>query len=123
MRYGDLAAELGMPNARNLNFVLGAVGNSMIDLAEDWGRPVPRIQALVVNKDTGMPGEGFSPFAPDPKEFRAAPAQLRRRIVDAMLADVFSFSRWDDVLKAFGLTSVPAPLSMAPSVEEVLQHS
>lgn len=29
IRYGELAAELGMPNPRNLNYVLGSIGKAM----------------------------------------------------------------------------------------------
>ena len=72
MLYGELAAELGMPNPRNLNFVLGAIGNSILQLGMQWGSKVPPIQALVVNKDTRLPGEGISWFAPDASLFKNA---------------------------------------------------
>lgn len=107
--YSDIAAELEMPNARNMNFVLGAVGSSMLQLGVAWGEAVPPIQALVVNKTTELPGEGFSEFAPDPAGFRAATHAAKRRMVQGMLAHVFSYSRWGAVLSHFGIQPPPPP--------------
>jgi hypothetical protein len=41
--YSDLAAELGMPNERNLNYVLGYVGDSVEALSKDWKEDIPPI--------------------------------------------------------------------------------
>ena len=57
--YSDLAEELGMPNPRNLNYVLGSIGQSMELLSKSWKEKVPPIQCLVINKATGLPGEGI----------------------------------------------------------------
>jgi hypothetical protein len=107
--YSEIAAELEIPNARNMNFVLGAVGTSMLQLGAAWGETVPPIQALVVNKATGLPGKGFSEFAPDPSSFRNAPPGVKRRMVQVMLAHVFSYPRWDAVLTHFGIRPPPPP--------------
>ena len=53
--YSDLAEELNMPNPRNLNYVLGYIGEALQKLAKKWGVIVPPIQSLVVNKYTGVP--------------------------------------------------------------------
>jgi hypothetical protein len=117
--YGELADELGISNPRTLGWPLGAVGNEMLKLGGRWGCKVPPIQALVVNKGSGLPGEGISWFAPDAAQFKAAPLRLRRQIIDVMLLEVFSFCRWDKVLETYGLTPLP-PLSIAlPSAEEI----
>ncbi len=34
--YSDLADELKMPNARNLNYVLGSIGQALNNLSEKW---------------------------------------------------------------------------------------
>ncbi len=60
--YSDLAEELGMPNPRNLNYVLGSIGQSLELLSKVWKVKVPPIQCLVVNKSTGLPGEGIGWF-------------------------------------------------------------
>ena len=104
--YSNLASELGIPNPRNLNFVLGLIGNNLRRLGEQWGTRVPQLQAIVRNKTTDMPGEGFAEFAPDPRLFRRATRPQRKRIVEAMLQEVWAFPRWDDVLQHFGLEAV-----------------
>lgn len=120
MLYGELARELEMPNPRNLNFVLGAIGNAMLELGDEWGIKVPPIQALVVNADTGLPGEGISWFAPDAAAFSNASRRQRRIIVEAMLSEIFTFSRWLEVLGHYGLTPVDPPSSVLPPVGEIV---
>ena len=117
--YSELASELGISNPRTLGWPLGAIGNEMLSLGVHWGCEVPPIQALVVSKGTGLPGEGISWFAPDAKQFKDASPLMRRRIVDLMLTNVFGFTRWDEVLEAYDLAPLP-PLSVSlPSVDEV----
>ena len=60
--YGELAHEMGVPNPRTLNHPLGSIGRALQDLERRWGRQVPPIQALVINKSSGCPGQG-SPFS------------------------------------------------------------
>src|SRR5438105_1077244 len=62
IRYGELAAELGMANPRNLNFVLGCVGQAINDLSREWGQPIPPIQCIVTSKRTGWASEGVGWF-------------------------------------------------------------
>ncbi len=68
--YGDLAEEIGIPNARNLNYVLGSVGTALLELGRKWDEEVPAIQCLVVNGATGLPGKGVDDFllAGQPKQ-------------------------------------------------------
>lgn len=101
--YSELAAELGMTNPRVLNYPLGSVGNTMLAMADDMGHTVPPIQALVIGKSTGLPGEGLSWFAPDAKHFKTATRRERKRIVDGMLHHVFTYPHWDAVLDRLGL--------------------
>jgi hypothetical protein len=112
--YGELTRELEMSNPRTLNYVLEAVGKWMLELGQRWNEKVPAIQAMVVNKDTGLPGEGFGGFAPDPKEFKRATLRERKQIVDAMLREVYQYKKWDEVLSASGLQATPAPLDAFP---------
>ncbi len=46
--YSDLAEELNMPNPRNLNYVLGAVGNSLKKLEKKWKEEIPLINVIVI---------------------------------------------------------------------------
>ena len=96
--YSDLAEELGMPNPRNLNYVLGSIGQSLERLSEAWKVKVPPIQCLVVNKNTGLPGEGIGWFLVKKEDFATLPLKQKRAIVEAELQHVFSYPRWQEVL-------------------------
>jgi len=108
--YENLAAELGIPNPRNLNYVLGSIGQSMIIAADELGLDVPPIQCLVINKATGLPGEGISEFFGSLADYTALSRKQRRQVVDAELARIYAFSRWADVLRFYGLEP-SAPVS------------
>ena len=114
IEYGALADELGMKNARNLNYPLGAIGNELLGLADIWNEDVPPIQSLVVKQSTGLPGDGIDFYAPDAAQFRSASRARKRAIVGRMLERVYSFRRWDDVLSHFNLDPAPAPVLPGP---------
>lgn len=106
--YGDIARELGMTNPRNMNYVLGSVGTSLRELAGKWEQPIPPLQVLAINIADDLPGEGFAEFIPDPEAFKRAPKHQRRRVVEALAAQVRAFPRWRDVLRAFHVDPPPA---------------
>lgn len=110
IHYEDLAAELGMPNARNLNYVLGSIGISLQDLSKQWNEAIPPIQCLVTNKTTGLPGEGFDAVLLQGVSVAKLSTREKRKLVNAAAARVFSYTRWHDVLAAFGLGPVTSPL-------------
>lgn len=101
--YSDLAEELGMPNPRNLNYVLGSIGQSLERLSKVWKTKVPPIQCLVVNKNTGLSGEGIGWFLVKKEDFETLPLRQKRAIVEAELQHVFSYPKWQEVLKALAL--------------------
>lgn len=101
--YSDLAEELGMPNPRNLNYVLGSIGQSLERLSKAWKTKVPPIQCLVVNKSTGLPGEGIGWFLVKEEDFATLTLRQKRAIVEAELQHVFSYPRWQEVLNALEL--------------------
>ena len=96
--YSDLANELGMSNARNLNYVLGSIGRTMENLSKSWKEKVPPIQCLVVNKNTHLPGAGIGWFLVKEDDFASLPPSQKRAIVKAELAHIFAYPRWRDVL-------------------------
>ncbi len=104
--YSDLAGELGMPNPRNLNYVLGSIGQSMELLSKSWKAKVPPIQCLVVNRATGLPGEGIGWFLVKKDDFKSLPLRQKRAIVDAELRHIFAYPRWAEVLEFFSLAEV-----------------
>jgi hypothetical protein len=102
--YSSLAMELGMPNPRNLNYVLGSIGQTMERLSKAWNEKVPPIQCLVISKTTGLPGEGIGWFLVKKEDYAALPLRQKRAIVDAELGHVYAFPRWREVLAALSLT-------------------
>jgi hypothetical protein len=101
--YSDLAAELGMPNERNLNNVLGYIGDALESLSKDWKVPIPPIQCVVINKRDRMPGEGIGWFVTKKEDFRKLPRKEQRRLVSLELEKIFAYSSWLSVLQAFEL--------------------
>lgn len=111
--YSDLAEELGMPNPRNLNYVLGCIGQTLEHLSKKWGIKIPPIQALVVNKNTGLPGEGIGWFLDKVKKFAALPRCQKEKIVKSNLNHVFTFPEWDKVLETLELEPIETDFSHA----------
>jgi len=101
--YSDLASELGMPNARNLNYPLGSIGRTMERLSKSWKEKVPPIQCLVINRHTFLPGEGIGWFLIKEEDFSSLSQSKKREIVKAELSRIFSYPRWNDVLQALSL--------------------
>ena len=100
--YEALAAELGMPNPRNLNYVLGSIGTTLNELASDpeWGE-IPHIQSLVINQQRRLPGEGFEGFlAQRMKEYQKLSLAEKRAYLDAYWHEVYAYPYWRDVLEA-----------------------
>ncbi len=82
--YSYLAEEIDMPNPRNLNYVLGYIGYALKKLGKRWHKDIPPIQSLVVNKYTGVPGEGFWGFA-GLQSFKKTSLKQKRLLVQQML--------------------------------------
>lgn len=104
--YEDLAHELEMPNPRNLNYVLGSIGQTLLNLSEHWGIEVPPIQCLVVNKNTRLPGEGIGWFITDLSHYKKLSNKQRRQVVDAELQKIYAFDKWAKVLSTLSLEPV-----------------
>lgn len=107
LNYEKLADELGMPNPRNLNWVLGSVGVSLNELSAKRGwrkRPVPHIQSLVINKNTGLPGSGFDGFlAKRTGEYKRLSKDQKRAYLKSYWNDIFAYPHWGEVLDVFAL--------------------
>ena len=95
-----------MPNPRNLNYILGSIGQALVRLSKHWKEKVPPIQCLVVSKATGIPGEGIGWFLVSEDDFGKLPLRRRREIVHAELEHIYSYPHWDDVLAHLDLQSV-----------------
>jgi hypothetical protein len=111
MTYGALAHELGMPNPRNLNYVLGSVGQTLVDLNKTWSDKIPPIQCLAVNQDDDTPGQGFGWFMPNPDEWKRMSPVQRRRITEVVERTIYAYPRWPEVLDALRLAPVEEDFS------------
>jgi hypothetical protein len=107
--YSDLAKEVGIPNPRNLNYVLGAIGNALIQLSETSGIEIPPIQCLVVNKKDELPGEGIAGFILM-EDFLQLNKTQRSKIVTALLLKIHTFQKWDWVLIKLSLEPLKTDL-------------
>ena len=112
MFYGELAREMGNLNPKTLNHPLGSIGRALQDLGRRRGRPVPPIQALVINKSSKRPGAGFAFFAPDAKDFDQTKWRKLRN-------EVWDFPDWGQVLDAFEL---PRAVVELPPADEISAH-
>lgn len=110
--YSELADELGMPNPRNLNYVLGQIGNSLEELGKEWKDHVPPLQCIVISKASGLPGEGIAWFIKDKETFRKSSHSHQREMLTNMLHDVYSYPKWDEVLQHFKLKPNTAPVKV-----------
>jgi hypothetical protein len=117
--YSDLAEEMGMRNPRNLNYVLGAIGKAIKELSTEWDQEIPPLQCLVVNKHTGMPGEGVAWFISDLKDFKDRTPEERKQILSIELVKVFKYPKWENVLSAFGLKLI----ANAPELEDLIEKA
>lgn len=117
--YSDLADEMRMPNPRNLNYVLGAIGRAIKELSAEWHQEIPPLQCLVVNKYTGMPGEGVAWFISDLKDFKLRTPEERKQILSIELVKVFKYRKWEEVLSVFGLKLV----ANAPELEDLIEKA
>lgn len=105
--YADLAQELGMPNPRNLNFVLGCVGNALNDLSRSSGEQIPHIQAMVVNQQSDTPGDGFDGFLRDRGE-KWKSEEGRWAVLETYWARIRNYPHWGWVLDELGLSRADA---------------
>lgn len=103
--YSDLAKEAMIPNPRNLNYILGCIGSALVELEDEWDADIPPIQCIVVNKATGIPGEGVAWFINKNKFNKFTPKQ-KEETLQKMSENVFLFKYWLEVLRYFKLRPI-----------------
>jgi hypothetical protein len=99
-----------MENARNLNYVLGSIGNALQKLGKLKSLEIPPIQCLVINKATKLPGNGVGWFI-SKEDFSKLPARQKREVVKQQLVKIFAFRKWDWVLSELKLIPLKYDLS------------
>ena len=114
--YSDLAQETEISNARNLNYPLGTIGNALQKLSKSTKQDIPQIQCLVINKNTGLPGEGIGGFI-SKLDYKKLTKSQKQQVVDKVLANIYAFQQWDWVLQQFHLK--PLIVNIKPLVEKI----
>ena len=106
--YSDLALEIGMPNARNLNYPLGHIGELLIEAEKSLSLTIPPLQCLVVNKQTRLPGEGIGWFLDRNKilfsrvKYNKLKNKEKRKIVKIATDEIFNYDKWKKIANCFG---------------------
>ncbi len=108
--YSDLAKLIKISNPRNLNKILGAIGDGLIELSKRTKTDMPPITCLVLNKQTRLPSEGIG-YAIDSKRFKRLPRNKQEIFLNNVLLDIFSFEYWDWVLDELNLKPIKIELS------------
>ncbi len=115
IRYGDLAEEISIPNPRNLNYILGSIGTTLLDLGRKWHDDIPPIQCLVVNGSTGLPGKGVDDFLQGGDTKQRLNRKQKEALVNKALGSIFAYPKWHRVLSTLELE--PAKRIAQPFVE------
>lgn len=103
--YSDLAEEIGISNPRNLNYVLGAIGNALAELGKRTNIEIPPLQFVVVNKRQELPGEGIGWFISS-TDFSKLNKSQKQKVITTQLTKIYTFLLWDWVLKQFDLKPI-----------------
>jgi len=115
--YGELGREATrrkwshyvMPIA--YRYVAGNIGFALEETEEEWGEPIPPINALVVNEDTGLPGKGVDTFLKAYLRQTGSNKKLtfaqRQSIVEEIQKDIYNYTEWDRLLSHYNLPQAP----------------
>lgn len=84
----------------------GAIGDTCLELEAKLGEKIPPLNAIVVNKDTGIPGTGcdyyLATYLNKSPQSRITDAQ-RLSMAEETMEEVWRFQKWDEVLQLCGL--------------------
>ena len=94
--YGDVAKDIGVLNPRNMSKILGYIRDEIC-----IKRSLPLLSTIVINKRTRLPGDDYLPEGTNSLskiEYRQKFEEMRNK--------VFSYNKWDTLLKEFGINPV-----------------
>jgi hypothetical protein len=94
--YGELARRIGLPHHRPINLPLYYIRDEIC-----IPRELPLLTAIVVRKDTGLPGGSWLPEGTGHLS-----EEEYRREYEKYRALVFNCEKWDDLLEELGLPPV-----------------
>ncbi len=86
----------------------GAIGNALLETEERWGERIPPLNALIVSKKNGVPGEGCDYYLKHflGKKRGKLTKPDRKVLAEAIHEKIFNFTKWDKLLKEYDLKSV-----------------
>lgn len=101
--YSQLAQELNMPNPRNLNYVLGSIGETLQLISAKWEMDIPSINCLSVNKTTLLPGAGVVWVTNGIANYNSLSLSRQRELMDFEFQKIYDFPLWLELLDELGL--------------------
>lgn len=100
--YKPLADALEMSNPRNLDYVLGCIGQTLLLLGRNWKDKIPPIETLVINQADNLPGPGAAYFIG--RRYRDMSKPERRDVIDNKIHPaVWDYQKWGEVLSTLWL--------------------
>ncbi len=119
--YGQLAAELHYRHKEpiqaymnNYGWPVGKIGHALMILSEEWDKIIPPLNSIVVNKQTGLPGQGVDYFIANflnKKAKRRLNEKNRNALTEEVMQSVWDYNKWDKVATYFGVEEL-APVSI-----------
>lgn len=119
LSYKDVADEIGTHH-RPMRFALGIIGRCLEDLSEEWDEEIPPLQAIVVNRQLGVPGRGLEEFLD--VEYEGVEQERKEEIARTVWSRVQRYGRWEDVLQHFGLPLPNERLPDLPSGRDLVRR-
>lgn len=118
--YTDLAHAIEYPEPRtgnpfsaNIGKTLGVMGHLFDNIqVQGWIGRIPHIQALIVAKDTELPGEGLKEFYP---EYPSLSKEKRLDYVNREYLKIYAFdAKWIEVLQKLGISGSASTTNSVP---------
>lgn len=99
--YEDLANAIGKKRGTWIGHVLGCIQDVIDTLSVQSGQDIPTLNALVNQKATGLPADGFEYVS---KKYRELSPQDKRIYVDGLNKRTCEYPNWDWVLSSLELS-------------------
>lgn len=119
--YNKLADELEMSNPRNLNYVLGAIGNAILHLRKIRNENIPLINFLVVGKNSNVPGNGIYGFT----RYQRVSLEAKSEKVEQFeneIKQIFAYPNWDELLCLLDLTPVESNMDEIELISQAIKN-
>jgi len=113
--YGQLDTELQRRgwghhvHATAYSHPAGAIGNACIEIEKETGEKIPPLNALIVNAETGVPGNGCDYYLTtylDKNRSLDLTNEKRKAMAEETMDEVFRFQEWDEILDRCGFEAL-----------------